>query len=531
MTTRAAILVAAALALTGVLAACSSGGAGSDARAGATTSVGPGATSASSPTPPAPADRRSSTRGAHVARPSVSGPITGGDRARPFNAMSRALADAHGYLEEEYFISGEATAYAASGSPTGDGRWTVAETSRAPYTTRLLVRRPADLRRFDGTVLVEWLNVSSGQDTDVEFAQAHDELLAHGTVWVGVSAQSVGVAGGASMAMPGLVPSPLKTWDPVRYASLAHPGDDYSYDMFSQAAAALLHPQGADPLAATPPRVLLAAGESQSAARMVTYVNAVHPVAGAFDGFLIHSRGDGGAPLRTGEALPSPARIRADLDVPVFQFETETDLLGLPFIDARQPDTDQLRTWEVAGTAHLDRHLLDTLRDAARPSDGAPAAAAGTQLVAEPAADPIEAQCGPVNDGPQAAVLSKAVAELRTWASGGAPPAPGHPIEVRDGAVARDEHGIALGGIRTPPVDVPLAALRGDNAVAGTYACSLFGSTTRFDAATLARRYPDRSTYVDAVERAARSAVDAGHLLEVDAQAFVDAARRDPRLP
>ena len=94
--------------------------------------------------------------------------------------------------------------------------------------------------------------------TDVEFAQVHDELMAHGTIWVGVSAQPVGIAGGPSMAMPGLNPSPLKTWDPVRYEPLTHPGDDYSYDIFSQAAAALLHPQGADPLAGAPLRALIA---------------------------------------------------------------------------------------------------------------------------------------------------------------------------------------------------------------------------------------------------------------------------------
>src|SRR5215469_862340 len=104
---------------------------------------------------------------------------------------------------------------------------------------------------------------------------------------------------------------------------------------------------------------------------MVTYVDAIQPLHRAFDGFLIHSRVGGSAPLVTpaGAGLlalfmgPSPAHIRADLGVPVFQFETESDVLGLapgtpPFSAAREPDTAKLRTWEVAGTAHADQYLL-----------------------------------------------------------------------------------------------------------------------------------------------------------------------------
>ena len=34
----------------------------------------------------------------------------------------------------------------------------------------------------------------------------------------------------------------LKTWDPQRYGPLLHPGDDFSYDIFSQAIEALRDP-------------------------------------------------------------------------------------------------------------------------------------------------------------------------------------------------------------------------------------------------------------------------------------------------
>jgi hypothetical protein len=485
-----------------ILVACSSGGTG-----GTDGSAAGDATTATTARP-------TSTRGASVARPTITGPISGGSRGAPFGAMPRQLAERYGYVEEEYFVAGEATAYTEDGAWGSDGRWAVRPSSTAPYTTRILVRRPADPAAFDGTVLVEWLNVSSGQDSEAQFAQAHEELLGHGSAWVGVSAQAVGVQGGGpAFSMPGLQAAPLRSWDPDRYGGLQHPGDQYSYDIYSQAAGALVRTGSTDPMGGLPVTWRIAGGESQSAARLVTYANAVQPVTGLFDGFLVHSRSMGGSALHP-DAPPGPpfAWIRTDLDVPVLQFETEGDIFGLPFEPARQPDTPLLRTWEVAGTAHLDRGLLEYFASAA----GAPPDAAVA---------PVTEQCGPINEGPQADVLRKAMESLRTWVVEGTPPATGEPIRVADAAIARDELGVAIGGIRTPAVDVPVVVLRGDSAAAG-YVCALFGSTVPVDAATLAARYPSHEAYVTAVATAAGDAVARGHLRSVDADRIIAEAKR-----
>ena len=87
------------------------------------------------------------------------------------------------------------------------------------------------------------------------------------------------------------VTSGLKDWDKLRYGSLVHPGDAYSYDIFSQAGDALRHPKGINPLGGLTVRTMLATGRSQSAFRLVTYINAVHPLTHLFDGYLVHSRG------------------------------------------------------------------------------------------------------------------------------------------------------------------------------------------------------------------------------------------------
>ena len=67
-----------------------------------------------------------------------------------------------------------------------------------------------------------------------------------------------------------------RSTDPSEYASLSHPGDSFSYDMFSQAGQAV-RDHAATILGGLHPRKLIAAGESQSAIRLMTYIDAVQP--------------------------------------------------------------------------------------------------------------------------------------------------------------------------------------------------------------------------------------------------------------
>ncbi len=79
------------------------------------------------------------------------------------------------------------------GTWTADGVWPAQPTTHADFRTRLLVRRPVDPAAFNGTVVVEWDNVSAGFDTGPTWTAAIDELLRRGYAYVGVSAQKVGV--------------------------------------------------------------------------------------------------------------------------------------------------------------------------------------------------------------------------------------------------------------------------------------------------------------------------------------------------
>jgi Alpha/beta hydrolase domain len=465
--------------------------------------------------------------------PVVTGPITGGSTGKPFTAAPLDLAS-YGYVEQEFFFAGTATAYDWVTPPSEDGLWSVKTTTKATYKTRMLVRRPTDPAKFNGTVFVEWLNVTGGIDADPDFGYAHAELLRDGFGYVGVSAQAQGVVGGgiSLSALSGVATKPLVQEDPERYGSLHHPGDDYAYDMYTQAARALRHPGAVDPLGGLVPARLIGDGESQSAIRMVTYVNAIQPIEKVFDGFFIHSRFSGGALINGFAdagvnailAGPSPVHIRGDLTVPVFQFETETDvpgltsgLLGQGYEVSRQPDTARLRTWEVAGTAHADQYLIDY--------EGAGAGDAG-------AVSSLVGSCGILNSGPQHWVEDSAIDAIQAWTAKGQPPPTGEPFTLTDAgtAIAQDSFGNALGGVRTAAVDVPIATLSGQPSptAGGGITCSFFGQTTPFTPAQLATLYSSHDDYVSKVTAATAAAQQAGFILAADAPLIEQEAQSAP---
>jgi hypothetical protein len=445
--------------------------------------------------------------------PVVSGPVTGG-MGKIFTASSADLAG-RGYTEKEYFFEGDATAYSVPGGLTMDGKWSLVETTKAPFKSRLLVRHPKDASKFNGTVVVEWLNVSGGADGDPGFMYNSDLILRDGYAYVGVSAQAVGVEGGGFSlgAGPGAVP--LKQFDPDRYGSLEHPGDAYSFDIYSQAAAAIRQ-RSKVVLDGLKAQRLIAYGESQSAMRMVSYVDGVHPLAKQFDGFFIHSRGAGGIPFDDSGGLAlggfgggGAVFIRDDIDAKVFQFQTETDVTGmLAFAPARQPDTDKLRTWEVAGTSHADQYIVDF--NASMITQGA-------------------VQCNGANTGPQYRVIRAALDSLNSWMRDGTEPARGDILTTdANGKSVRDEFGNALGGVRSPDVDVPIKTLSGDPAAdnSGSFWCFLFGSTKPFAPDELMKLYPNHDDYVTKVKDSASRQTTAGFLLKPEEAGFVSDAEK-----
>jgi hypothetical protein len=459
--------------------------------------------------PSTPADSTTTTE----ARPEgpaadLSEELTGGDG--PFIGSAEPGQLEAGYVEAEFVAAGTATSYQAVGEVSGDGRWTFEPDAEADYRTRVLVRRPEDPGDFSGVVLVEWLNVSGGVDADPEFATLREEITRQGHAWVGVSAQLIGIEGGpvaVRVDVPGseAAGQGLKAIDPERYGSLEHPGDAFAFDIYTQVARAVR--AGGPALGDLAPTEVVAVGESQSAFALVTYVNGVQPLTEAFDGFFVHSRGASSLSIAgPGESADMTSSIggvatilRTDTDVPIFELQAENDVVGvLGSIAARQEDTDTFRLWEVPGTAHADLHL-----------------------VGESTASLVD--CGvPINDGPLHVVAKAAFRHFVTWVQGGEAPPEMPRLEVTgDPPVqGRDADGIALGGVRTPPVDVPSRALSGVAGPSSSVICILLGSTNPIGQDRLVELHGSRSGFEAAYGAAVDAAIEAGVVLEEDRDAI-----------
>ena len=123
-------------------------------------------------------------------------PLTGGAGVSLLVAGPAHDLAAAGYLEAELSASGTAISYRPVGKLGPDGDWTVEPDASAEYATRIVVRRPADAHAFNGTVVVEWFNVTAGADTAADLAAVGEELRRGGYAYVGVSAQALGIEGG-----------------------------------------------------------------------------------------------------------------------------------------------------------------------------------------------------------------------------------------------------------------------------------------------------------------------------------------------
>jgi Alpha/beta hydrolase domain len=470
-----------------------------------------------------------------VPTPEVSPPPAEG---AGINRPQPSVALPPGYTEEELFLAGTATSFLPVETPE-DGSWMVALGHEADYRTRVIVRRPPSAD-FSGTVVVEWLNVSA-IEASPDWAYLSEEIGREGHAYVAVSAQAQGVTGGDTLleldvdeqdaedAGASADTSGLKNIDPERYGNLVHPGDAYAFDIYSQVGRAISE-RPAEVLGGLVPEQVIAVGESQSAGFLSTVVNAVHPLDPVYDAFLVHSRGANAAPLEGeyrrssdeddggAEFTEGEVRLRTDLDEPVLVFETETDLTLLGYANARQDDTDRVRTWEVAGTAHSDAHMLRSILGGPR----------------DPGAGDLLGCTEPINIGPHHEVLQAGLHHLVGWTAGGEAPPGAERIELEDGdevVITRDEHQIAIGGVRTPLVDVPVAAMTGeppesasDSADGELDICVLFGTTIPFDQATLVDLYGTFDTYMQQFRASAADAVSAGFLLSEDADELIEEA-------
>ena len=402
--------------------------------------------------------------------------------SEPTFQLSRA-----GYIEEEFFFEGTATSYSTPSMADG-----VVVSTGHPYKSRMIVRRPAkNGPKFNGVVLVEWVNVTSGYNLDVHWGLSHEYLTQQGYAYVGVSAQRVGVQ---------QAPYGLTVWSPTRYGTLdvtdggRITNDSLSYDIFSQAGQAIRHPReaGVDVLDGLKFEMLIAVGASQSASRLSLYYNSIQPLHRVYDAFVPHI---GGGPYRT-DVGTKQLRVNS---------EREIDF-GAASI--RQPDTDIFRSWEVAGASHVG-YQYQMFRGGFVGRDGLA---------------PFNFTCDkpPLSHVRIHPVLNAAYAAVVDWVKKDKAPPIATPILVTSTSplvIPRDANGHVFGGIRLADIDVPLATNTGANSgtIPGSGGfCVLYGSHEPFSASKIAGLYPTHGAYVTAVKKVSQQNQKDGFILKDD---------------
>jgi len=423
----------------------------------------------------------------------------------PVTARQSELTSA-GYIEEELFMRGQAQAYTPDGDWDKDGRWAVKPHKPAqPYATRLLVRRPKDPARFNGIVVVEWLNTTLGFDLDGGWVLTHDEIEREGYAWVGVSAEAPGVRS-------------LKAANPSRYAQAQLGSDELAFDVFTQAAQAIRRAASAwaahDKVSAKDIK-LLGLGYSQSAVFLTTYLNAFQPVAKAYDGFYMRSTAPAAPKADAPDSFVFAPQIRPDLNVPVMQLQTEMEVM-VSWPLSKTVDTDKVRYWEIPGAAHFDRYLQDQ-----------------SLPVGNDAFKAVVPHCyKPSNTLPARAFDHAALHALRMWVTTGAQPPKAPRIQRNSiGFVKSDDLGNAQGGLRLPELDAPVAQYgmysnfpTNSLSQRARYACVAGGSTNPLDADVLHARYASSQAYVEAYTRAADKLLKEGFLRPADHAALIEQA-------
>ena len=401
-----------------------------------------------------------------TAMPRMEGPIPCSEASHPFCAMAYSRVplrvEDYGYAEEEYFLSGTANIYDVDANDEP-----IISKPNVPYQTRILIRKPQDMRKFSGRVYIDILNATQNYDIEDLWHRAYLWCMEHGHGYVGITAKPVNALSlkrfdyeryeSLNWASGETVPQPAV----LRYATIPGTEEGLVWDMLGQVCNLVRHGGAQNGFNGAVPDYVYLTGQSQSGAYLNAYVHYFDhyapgmPSRRLYDGYCnivrfwhrkikqertliplkfykaccllhavcIHLREGGLRFLRfyeKGDFLERKIPNRTDMNAKSRYYEFP----GAPHIHLVCPVLTDIEEIRKTGQTlpNLDERLLKTLSDI-----------------------PMEYYiCG---------LLEK----LHIWASQGIAPEIVQPIARKGRQLLRDEHGNAVGGLRSPFLDVPIA--------------------------------------------------------------------------
>jgi hypothetical protein len=380
------------------------------------------------------------------------------------------LAEA-GYVEEEYFVSGEA-----------DG---------VPYRTSVVVRKPRDPAAFSGVVLVETIHAAGA----VPLSAQHIALASEGHGYAMVASQKVALDQHVKPSNPsryasldiadpsGATAGPGMTAGATAESMAAHMRDlermaPISNALLSQVGALLKREPPAGPFGNAKVTHLIMGGSSQTGGTTLGYIRHAHAGARLPDGSPVF---DGYFPTLAGGTEPVSGG-----DAAVVHVLGEGDIMGGRPTGYRRADSDapddRFRLFEIVAASHV-------------PTRGVSSAAEIFPLLAD--ADPAS---GELSQFPAAMPYMAAMRNLIEWVTKGIEPPKADRIETdASGEIVRDEYGNARGGVRLSYVDVPFATYIASSS-GETMFQRMIGLQIPFSKEQLSALYPTHDDYVAKVK-------------------------------
>jgi len=472
--------------------------------------------------------------------------------SKPFAAAAKACGfDKLGYIEDEYFLSGTANIY-KEGS-TGKPEIIFPE---APYTTRFLVRRPKDISKFSGNVVLEILNSTAEIDIDRMWVNSWPFFTRNGDIYVGISSK-------------GHVVDSLKKYDPARYAPInwANPLPDREmppgarltgffrfmpqyesglfWDMLVDFARLLKGDSPENPIKeyniatnsaiqadTSPNRHIFLTGWSQSGFYISRYLKSFYDKANPiFAGYLSAGSGAGCSPLNAYErqqlgfgppGLPVGSMMGAP--EPVIAINTESENRQVYWYGDFDEADFKFRTYQIAASSHDTKYnLLDYY--------GKEGLAELERIGIRNGYSGID---GDPNDYPYEVIYNAAFHHLYNWARKGIPAPYAPKIETYTAYEAstdpmgsyvdncRDIFGNCKGGIRTPAVDYPTAKYSSSSTMENGMINPMFGKVNPFPPAMLKQLYGDIENYRRLVTEGANAVMAQGFILPEDKESFIE---------
>jgi hypothetical protein len=441
------------------------------------------------------------------------------------------------WVEDEYFMSGEANVYTekAEGKPESIF-------SGAPYTTRLLVRRPAGAARFSGNVVIEILNASANIDIDRMWVNSWPFFMRNGDIYVGITSKG--------HVVDSLLKFDKKRYGPVNWSNpmpertpppeapsagifrfLPQFESGLFWDMLIDLAELLRSNSPENPIRDYPNRYLYLTGWSQSGFYIARILKTFYrPDTPLFDGYLSAGSGAGAAPLNAyenGKGVIGRDKLPADMmgaKEPVIAVNTESDYRFSNWCGDFDEPLFKFRTYQIAASSHDTKYnLLDYYGEAGlRELDriGIKNAYYGVD------GDPL--------DYPYEAIFNAAFYHLYKWVRDGIPAPHAPRIETKIAfqkstdpfgsyiETCKDAFGNCKGGVRTPAVDYPTGKYTSFSKTADGGVNPMFGKVNPFPRELLKFLYGNLENYRSLVTESADEAISQGFILRDDRNTFIN---------